>query len=158
MSLADKLKDAIANTPCFTSGEQIVVADDGSYHLECQLLALEPLACALSRLSLRSDKLSALSSDGLKQVAENLSQRLTYLLEPVSPIETDAEGCTVQLRSNPPQKEADRTSYYELLVSRAGEMSLCRWTRAAKSTRELVPAQITREVLLRLASDFAAVV
>jgi hypothetical protein len=158
MSLADKLKDAIANTPCFTSGEQIVVVDDGSYHLECQLLALEPLACALSRLSLRSDKLSALSSDGLKQVAENLSQRLTYLLEPVSPIETDAEGCTVQLRSNPPQKEADRTSYYELLVSRAGEMSLCRWTRAAKSTRELVPAQITREVLLRLASDFAAVV
>ncbi len=91
-------------------------------------------------------------------MAENLSQRLTYLLEPVSPIETDAEGCTVQLRSNPPQKEADRTSYYELLVSRAGEMSLCRWTRAAKSTRDLVPAQITREVLLRLASDFAAVV
>ncbi len=158
MSLADKLKDALANTPAFTSGNQTVVATDGPHHLECQLLALEPLACALTRLSLRSDKLSALSSDGLKHVAENLSQRLTYLLEPISPIETDAEGCTVQLRSNPPQKEADRTSYYELLVSRSGEMSLCRWTRAAKSTRQLVPAQITREVLLRLAGDFAAVV
>ncbi len=47
MSLADKLKDALSSTPCFTSGDRVVVADDGSYHLECQLLALEPLACAL---------------------------------------------------------------------------------------------------------------
>jgi hypothetical protein len=99
-----------------------------------------------------------MSSDQLKQVAENLSQRLTYLLEPISPIETDAQGCTVQMRSNPPQKDADRTSYYELLVSRSGTLSLCRWTREAKSVRQPVPAQVTREVLLRLADDFAAVV
>ncbi|MEX2113952.1 MAG: hypothetical protein WD845_12250 [Pirellulales bacterium] len=158
MSLAEKLKDALAAMPAFTSGDRVVAADDGPHHLECHLLALEPLACALTRLALRSDKLSGMSSDGLKQVAESLSQRLTYLLEPISPIETDAEGCTVQLRSNPPQKDADSTSYYELLVSRAGELSLCRYTRAAKSTRTVVPSQLTREVLLRLAGDFAAVV
>ncbi len=158
MSLADQLKAALAATPAFTSGDRVVLADDGPHHLECHLLALEPLACAVTRLTLRCDKLAGMSSDGLKQVAENLSLRLTYLLEPISPIETDAEGCTVQLRSNPPQKDADSTSYYELLVSRGGELSLCRYTRAAQSARTIVPAQITREVLLRLAGDFAAVV
>jgi hypothetical protein len=109
-------------------------------------------------LSLRCDKLAAMSTDGLKQVAANLSKRLTYLLEPISPIETDAEGCTVQMRSNPPHKDTDRTSYYELLVSRAGELSLCRYTRVAKGQRQAIPAQLTREVLVRLAGDFSAVV
>ena len=91
-------------------------------------------------------------------MAENLSKRLTYLLEPISPIETDAQGCVVQLRSNPPHKDTDRTSYYELLVSRAGELSLCRYTRPAGGTRQLIPAELTREVLCRLAGDFEAVV
>jgi hypothetical protein len=79
------------------------------------------------------------------------------LLEPISPIETDAHGCVVQLRSNPPQKEADRTSYYELLVSRDGWLSLARYSRASGQKREVIPAQVTREVLLRLVGDFAAV-
>ncbi len=80
---------------------------------------------------------------------------MTYLLEPISPIELDSQGCVVQMRSTPPQKDADRTSYYELLVSRSGELSLVRYTRLAGQPREIIPAQVTREVLLRLAGDFA---
>jgi hypothetical protein len=158
MSLKEALKAQLTATPNFTGGDQALAVDDGAHHLECHLLALEPLACAFTNLTLRCQNLSGRSSDQLQQVAENLSKRLTYLLEPISPIETDAEGCTVQMRSNPPQKDADRTSYYELLVSRAGTLSLCRWTREAKEQRQPVPAQVTREVLLRLADDFAAVV
>ena len=97
-------------------------------------------------------------TEQLKKIAEQLSARLTYLLEPISPIETDAQGCVVQMRSNPPHKDADRTSYYELLVSRSGELSLCRYTRPAGAPRQLIAAHVTREVLLRLAADFAAVV
>jgi hypothetical protein len=158
MSLKESLKTQLAATPNFTSGEHGLAADDGPHHLECRLLALEPLACAFTSFTLSCQKLSAMTSEELKRVAESLAGRVTYLLEPISPIETDAEGCTVQMRSNPPQKEADRTSYYELLVSRAGTLSLCRWTREAKAVRQPVPAQVTREVLLRLADDFAAVV
>ncbi len=99
-----------------------------------------------------------MSSDQLKATAEKLSARLTYLLEPISPIETDAHGCVVQMRSNPPQKEVDRTSYYELLVSRSGELSLCRYARVGGQTREPIAAHVTREVLARLAADFSAVV
>jgi hypothetical protein len=158
MSLKQSLQAELTAAANFTSGNHTLTADDGPHHLECRLLALEPLACAFTNFTLTCQKLSGMSSDQLKQVAENLSSRLTYLLEPISPIETDAEGCTVQMRSNPPQKDADRTSYYELLVSRAGTLSLCRWTREAKAVRQPVPAQVTREVLLRLADDFAAVV
>jgi hypothetical protein len=158
MTLCDTFKNALAAAGTFTSGDHTVTADDGPLHLECQLLALEPLACAVMRLSLRADKLAGMSSEQLQATAESLSQRLTYLLEPISPIETDSEGCVVQMRSNPPHKEIDRTSYYELIVSRAGELSLCRYTREAKSQRQLIPAQLTREVLVRLAGDFAAAV
>ncbi len=158
MTLSTNFKEALANAGTFTSGDQTVAAASGPKRLECRLIALEPLACSLTELVLRADSLSAMAPEGLANVAEALAARLTYLLEPISPIETDAEGCTVQMRSNPPQKDADRTSYYELLVSRAGELSLCRYTRAAKSQRQRVPFQVTREVLLRLAGDFDAVV
>ena len=60
------------------------------------------------------------------------------------------------MRSNPPQKEADRTSYYELLVARTGELSLVRYSRAAGQPRESIPAHVTREVLCRLAGDLSA--
>ncbi len=158
MTLSESFKNALASAGTFTSGDRVVAADDGPLHLECQLLALEPLACAVMRLSLRADKLAAMDSQQLQSTADSLSKRLTYLLEPISPIEMDSEGCVVQMRSNPPHKETDRTSYYELLVSRAGEISLCRYTRETKSQRQLIPAQLTREVLVRLAGDFAAAV
>jgi hypothetical protein len=62
------------------------------------------------------------------------------------------------MRSNPPQKEANCTSYYELLVARSGELSLSRYSRSVGQAREVVPAHVTREVLCRLAGDLASVV
>jgi hypothetical protein len=157
MTLKEKLKQALSNTSPFSSGDHVVAVDDGPRRLECRLLALDTLGCAFTRLALRADALAAMSSDELRETAEKLAARLTYLLEPISPIETDAHGCVVQMRSNPPHKDADRTSYYELLVSRSGELSLCRYTRPVGSERQLIPAEVTREVLCRLADDFAAV-
>ena len=158
MTLASQFQQAIAATPTFSSGDQTLRVDEGSRRLECHLTALEPLACAVLRLTLAADKLASMNSTELEQVAQNLSGRLTYLLEPISPIETDAEGCVVQMRSNPPQKNEDRTSYYELLVARAGQLTLCRYTRTPGQPRQVVPAELTREVLVRLAGDFVAAV
>ena len=157
MSLKAKLADHLTVIGPFATGEQLCQIDDGPQHLECHLTALDTLACAFKRLALRSPAIASQSVEGLKKTAEQLAARLTYLLEPISPIEVDAAGCVVQLRSNPPQKEADRTSYYELLVTRAGEISLCRYSRAGKQGREMIPAQVTREVLLRLVADFSNV-
>jgi hypothetical protein len=157
MTLKGQLQQSLASLPLFSSGEQLLDIRHDKQELRCQLLALDSLACSFTRLALRADTLSAMSLDQLKRTAEQLSTRLTYLLEPISPIEVDAHGCVVQMRSNPPQKEIDGTSYYELLVSRSGELSLCRFSRAPGEQRRIIPAQVTREVLVRLAADFSAV-
>ena len=59
------------------------------------------------------------SAEELKRLGETLASRLTYLLEPIGAVEFDPEGCVVQLRSIPPHKDDDKSSYYELLARRA---------------------------------------
>lgn len=155
MTLKLQLQQSLAGMSLFSSGRQSLVFTEAQQELTCELAALDTLACSFTRLVLKSDSLTGKSAPELKAIAEGLSAKLTYLLEPISPIETDAAGCTVQMRSNPPQKEADRTSYYELLVARAGQLSLVRYSRAIGASREIVPAHVTREVLGRLVGDLA---
>jgi hypothetical protein len=73
-------------------------------------------------------------------------------------VEADADRCSIQLRSNPPQKGDDGTSYYELMVRRGGHITLSRYSKKLGQLRQIVPAHVTREVLGRLADDFVAAV
>ena len=157
MTLSEQLQQELNTRAAFSSGEQLVEIDQPTGNLRCQLVALDSLACSFTRLALRADSLAGMSVDQLKQTAERLSSRLTYLLEPISPIEIDSQGCVVQMRSNPPHKDSDRTSYYELLVARSGELSLSRYTRTGGAARQMIAAHVTREVLARLVADFSAV-
>ncbi len=154
MTLPNQLRSKLECLAPFSTGQQVVEAIDGPRTLSCHLVALDSLACAFMKLALADETLSHKSTDELKTIAERLSSRLTYLLEPISPIEIDSQGCVVQLRSSPPHKESDKTCYYELLVSRGGTLSLCRYERAAGQARQSVAAHVTREVLVRLAADF----
>jgi hypothetical protein len=156
MSLNQQLQHELASLAPFSAGEHLLEIEAGGRHLRCQLVALDSLACAFLRLTLRADSLTGRSAEQLKELGETLSARLTYLLEPIRPIEFDAEESSVQLRSTPPHKDTNRTTYYELLASRRGELSLCRFSRSPGQQRQMVPAHVTREVLARLVSDFAA--
>jgi hypothetical protein len=162
MTLKEQAQKVLQSWTLFSSGSQSLDLMDGPLQLSCELTALETLGCAFSRFAIKSDKLVGASIEQLKKTSEALSKRLTYLLEPIRPIEVDAEHCVVQLRSQPPQKDEDSTSYYELLVKRSGELSLCRYVhardaQASGALREAVPAHVTREVFLRLIGDFCAV-
>jgi hypothetical protein len=132
-----------------------ITAEFGEQSLTCEMIALDSLACAFNYFSLQSGPLAKAPLTKLKTVAEDLSRRLTYLLEPITPVEVDAEGCVVQMRSNPPQKDDNSTTYYELLVRQGGLLSLQRYTRERDGERVRVPAQVTREVFLRLVYDFS---
>ena len=156
MSLKEQLRAALGGLAPFAQGPQALDVTDAAQHLHIEIGSLYRLACAFDRITLSAAALKGAKVDRLKQVAEKLSGSLTYLLEPISPIEIDAHGCTVQMRSNPPQKESDRTTYYELLVQDSGELSLCRYTRTVGGTRERTAAEVTREVLLRLTGDMSA--
>ncbi len=125
--------------------------------LSAEVAQLDALACAFETFSYKTDKLADVSIGELKEVANQLSQRLCYLLETISPIEIDDEACVVQMRSNPPQQDDDGTCYYELVASR-DELALRRYHRESGQPRSIVTAQVTREVFERLAEDFVGAV
>lgn len=131
--------------------------DLGDGTLEATLTQIDQLACAFERYSYKVDKLTGATVDQLKDIANTLSKRLSYLLESISPMEIDDEACVIQMRSNPPQKDDDGTRYYELVVAR-GELTLCRYSRVSNQPRTIVAANVTREVFERLADDFVAAV
>lgn len=157
MTLLQQAKMAVADFAARGGGPHELAVTDGPRRLTSTLTTIDSLACELTHLTLRTPALAGASTERLQDVAKQLAGRLTYLLEPIQPIECDAEGCVVQLRSNPPQRGDDGTSYYELLVRRGGELSLRRWKKATSGARSALPCTVTREVLLRLIGDLVAV-
>ena len=128
-----------------------------SRRLTCDLVERNSLAVAFHTLRVATPELAAVSSASLERLVQDLSARLTYLMEPIRPIEIDADACVAQLRSSPPQRDDDGRSYYELTVRRGGEIALVRYRKEPGAARQQIPANITREVLLRLVDDFEAV-
>jgi hypothetical protein len=158
MSLLDKFAAALDGLGSFQNDRRSLKVEDAGQQLTCELEALDTLACSLCRLSVSTSALADAPVEKLRTVGQSLAEQLTYLLEAIQPIEVDSDRCVVQLRSNPPHKAEDQTSYYELLVRRGGEVSLCRFAKEVGEARREIPAQTTREVLLRLAGDLSAAV
>jgi hypothetical protein len=140
------------------TGKGLLQVDVDSGRIEADLLAVDAIGCSFQTLAYTTDKLAATSLDDLKDISTKLTGRLTYLLEPIGLVEVDRDRAAVQLRSNPPQKGDDGTSYYELMVRRGGDVTLSRYQKKSGQMRLIVPANITREVLQRLAEDFVAAV
>jgi hypothetical protein len=157
MTLQEQTKTALASH-AHQAGPHRLDFDEGGDRVTAELSSIDTLACEFAHLTLQTPKLAGAPAEGLQALAKSLAQRLTYLLEPIAPIEADAEGCTVQMRSNPPQRGEEGTSYYELLVRRGGELDLRRWKKAPGGTRTPLNATVTREVFLRLVGDLAAAV
>jgi hypothetical protein len=157
MSLQKETLAALNQLTIGSSTSQTLAAEHAGQRLTCELTALDTLGCAFTTLTVASDVLAGASTERLKKLADALSRRINYLLEPVNPIEVDPEQCVVQLRSVPPQKDDSQTSYYELHVRRGGQIDLARYAKDRGQPRQVVPAQVTREVLLRLVGDFSAV-
>jgi hypothetical protein len=138
-------------------GTAMVDITSCSRRLTCDLVERNSLAVAFQVLRVATPELAAATSASLERIAKNLSERLTYLMEPIRPIEIDADACIAQLRSSPPQRDDDGRSYYELTVRRGGEIALSRFRKEAGTPRQQIAANVTREVLLRLVDDFEAV-
>jgi hypothetical protein len=138
-------------------GAATVAVESRPRKITCDIVEHTSLAVSFDRLQLATTELASSTATDLERIGKALSARLTYLMEPIAPIEIDAGECVVQLRSNPPQKNDDGRTYYELLVRRGGEITLTRFRKEPASTRKQVTATVTREVLLRLVGDFNAV-
>ena len=141
-----------------TGGEAALTVTVDPRQLSCRIAERNPLAVSFYELALSTSELASASMDELQRLSESLSTRLNYLLEPIAPIEVDADQCVVQMRSNPPQKDDDGNSYYELLVRRGGQLALCRYRKQPGAPRESVAAMVTAEVFGRLVTDLDAVI
>ncbi|MCL6507410.1 MAG: hypothetical protein K6T59_10305 [Bryobacteraceae bacterium] len=157
MSLKQQVQQTLQSWPPFTGAARLLAAQEGGITLQCRITALDRLACAFESFEMHHPALVGASLEGLKQAAERLAARLSYLLEPIRILEADAEQCVVQLRSSPPEREAEAAAYYELLLNANGTLSLTRYIKQPDAPRQAVPAHVTHEVLLKLTADFAAV-
>jgi hypothetical protein len=131
-----------------------VCIEEGEGRFVIEVVEIGSLACSFDRITYTSKALQSASLAALTQMAEDIQRRVSYLLEAIRPIEVDEDRCVVQMRSNPPAKDDDGTRYYELVVQR-GEVSLCRFCKTPGQPRRRVPAEVTHEVVGRLAADFA---
>jgi hypothetical protein len=125
--------------------------------LTCDIVERNSLAVSFNYLRLATEGLASADATKLESIGRALAAKLTYLMEPIAPIEIDTDACVVQLRSSPPQRDDDGRSYYELLVRRGGEVALHRYRKENGDARRPIAATVTREVLLRLVGDFCTV-
>lgn len=157
MSLRQQLAQALAAQPTPLPAPATLQVNHEVDNLTVELTALDTIACAFRRLELQTERIKDAAAETLKNISQDISNRVTYLLEPIGPIEIDSQGATVQLRSLPPRKDEDGTVYYEMLVRGAGSIELRRWKNApGAASRTPLDAEVTREVLLRLTDDFVA--
>jgi hypothetical protein len=131
---------------------------DGPRTIKCRVEQCDALSASITGFVLETGELASADLSKLKAASQSLCRRVTYLLEPISPIEIDATGCVVQMRSNPPHKDDNGLKYYELTLRRGGCVSLCRYEKQPSNARAVVAATLTHEVLARLVEDFSSAV
>ena len=121
--------------------------------LRAVLDAVDAIGCAFEELALETPALRGADTDRLAQTAQHLARRITYLLEPLRILEVDDRARIVQMRSVPPSTKGTARAYYEVLVREGGAVSVRRFEAHPGKPRRQVPAQVTREVFIRLAHD-----
>ncbi len=130
---------------------------EGDLRLRIELEQLDKLGCAMTLWSLTRGHVTSgsgsVSAASLRPHAEQLCERLQYLLEPLQLIEDDPASGHCQVRSMPPTIGPDKTrTYFELAVS-PNSISLCRYQSVPGEPRRAIAAMLTSETLTRLTLD-----
>ena len=134
----------------------VQASDPAGIQVVIDLTQVDSLGCAFRQITLHVPAMSQAAFDVLKRWADALSQRITYLLEQVSPLEYDPQAGQVLIRSTRPDQLPDGTQYYEMVLSShgTGTFSLKRFS-SIKGTpgRTQIDLLVTHEVLYKLCDD-----
>ena len=165
MSLSLDLSAALTplSGQSFVPARTVTVSDTTGTSLAVDVIAVESLGVSCEELRLEIASLGAATLDTLKKWANDLCRRVTYLLENLGPLEIDAQGNQILIRSTPPDKSAGSgtTKYYEVMLSSlgAGRFSLRRFRYDTSSGQRIaVPLQLTHEQLAKLINDLVATI
>lgn len=161
MSLSQDLQQELTRLVGTRSPTTVNVSDARGLSLQVDFTAVDSMGCSFTEIQLFVPSLQNAAFDALKKWAEQLSQRITYLLENVAPLELDPDAGEVLIRSTPPSQLADGTQYFEIILSSksSGTFSLKRY-RSIKGQpgRDPVEITVTHEVLLKLTDDLIATI
>lgn len=149
-----RLVGLATNTPQTSS---FINAD--SVELDVDFLTVDSVGCAFREVRVSVPWLTNAGPDVLRDWADALCRRITYLLENIGPLEFDAQADRALIRSTPPDTRANARQFYEIVLHRNGasNFSLRRY-RVERSTsgRDQVDLHSTHEVLTKLAADLEA--
>src|SRR5262249_55052812 len=141
MSLSEQIPQTLSSMKGFASESPRTVgwSVDAGPTVEAELTAVDSLSCALRELRISAPEFAAAPLEVLREWADRVCQRVTYLLEHIGPLEADAEAQAVLIRSTPPTKIAGQKSFYEMWVKAPGVVSLRRYRHSPGDTsREAV--------------------
>jgi len=161
MSISNQLSNELKQLAGFASSQAKVVTlnDKSSNELSIDFTAVDSMSCAFRELRLNVPTLNDCDLDTIKQWAENLSQRITYLLENIGPLEFDPSLNQALIRSAPPEKSDSSIKFYEILLKATGNGTFMLSRYESKATgRDQVEMQITHEQLLKLTDDLIATI
>lgn len=134
-----------------------VALDEEGTRVEAQVLAYDSLGVAVQGLTVWGDNRVA----SLEALSKTISQRVTYLWEPLALIERDLERDEVQIRSAPPLAEDKTVEFFEGRLTRHDgslRLHLVRLRQADRQARRAnVPITVTHQVFRRLVNDLAAI-
>ena len=158
MSVRPLLMAELARLKGYSSSAPTVVrvSDPTGIQIEIEFTQVDSLACAFRQITVHVPAMNQVAFDVLKRWADALSQRITYLLEQISPLEYDPAAGQVLIRSTRPDQLPQGAQYYEMVLSShgAGSFTLRRYS-SIKGTpgRTPIDLQVTHEVLYKLCDD-----
>jgi len=158
MSLKDLLSHELSRLVGYasTSTKTISLAGPDQVHFALDFTAVDTMSCSLAEIRVLVPALANAKFDVLKEWAQALSKRITYLLEHIGPLEFSPDQGQVLIRSTPPDQQPNVTQFYEIrLQSQAGGKFTLRRFRAEKGSpgRKAVDIQLTHETLYKLVND-----
>ena len=158
MNLTSQLTNEIKQLVGFSSStpRRVEVSDVALRVLGVDFVAVDTMSCAFESLTLHVPDLVGHELSVIKEWANGLSERVTYLLESIGPIEIDESGNQILIRSTPPDRTGNTTQFYEVLLSAQanGTFLLRRFrTETGQVGRHSVDIQMTHETLNKLIID-----
>lgn len=155
MSLSHAIAAALDNAPGAFNPAQAVSAREGSHQITLDLTVNGPVGFSALGLEFQADGPER-TIDQLKDWADRVAGRVTYLMEPLRVVEIDPVGVEVELRSTAPSQNprTNTRAYYEVRLRRNGTLNLARVVfDNATRTRQDDAFQMTRDVIERLTDD-----
>lgn len=157
-SIARQLQHFLAREKENNPGEPQYIFDTTVDNLRVHVCVsdFDRFSFLLTRLEFRDLNKVMVTPEWQKRVADQLTSKLTYLLEELRVVEIDTQNHKVQLRSRSPESDQHHLAFYEMVVDANGGVSLLRYRFDKDSqTRSAAPFHLTNEVFAKLINDLA---